>query len=112
MKGPGQLFGVIHKLCLNRRCDARRRVYGDTVAGVNAGTLDVFHDTRDQDVFAVAYGIDLDLLADNVFVDKDRMILRDLVDDADELVNIVVADADLHALAAKNVGRSYQNRVA
>ena len=112
MKGPGQLFGVIHKLCLDCRCHARCRVYGDTVAGMNAGALDMLHDTRDQDVGTVTYGIDLDLLTDNVFVDEDRMILGDLVDDADELVNIVVADVDLHALAAQNVGRSYQNRIA
>ena len=79
---------------------------------MDAGTLDVLHDTRDQDVFAVAYSIDLDLLADDVFIYQDRMILCDLVDDTDELVDIVVVDADLHTLSAKYVGRSYQNRVA
>ena len=40
------------------------------------------------------------------------MLLGDLVDDADELVDILVADGDLHALAAKNVGGAHQYRIS
>ena len=40
----------------------------------------------------VAYGVDLDLLAYQIFIYKDRMILRDPVDDADKFVDIVIAD--------------------
>ena len=112
MQRPGQLLGVIHQFCLDLRGNARCRIYGDTVSGMHASTLDVLHNARNQDIGTVTYGVDLDFLTYNIFIYKDRMILRDLVDDADEFVNIVVVDADLHTLSAKNVGRSYQNRIA
>ena len=74
--------------------------------------LDVLHDSRDQDIGSVAHRIHLDLLALQVFIHKDRMILRDPVDDADELVDVIVIDGDLHALAAQHVGRAHQHRIA
>ena len=42
--------------------NGRSRVYRDTVSGVDTGSLDMLHDTGDQDIGTVAYGIDLDLL--------------------------------------------------
>ena len=79
---------------------------------MDAGTLDMLHDTRDQDIFAVAYGIDLDLLADQVFINEDRVFLCDPVDDADEFIYIFIVDRDLHALSAKYIGRAYEYRIA
>ena len=79
---------------------------------MHASTLDVLHNARNQDIGTVTYGVDLDFLTYNIFIYKDRMILRDLVDDADEFVNIVVVDADLHTLSAKNVGRTNEYRIA
>ena len=111
MKGPCQLFCILHQGLLVALSDALGRVNGDTVAGMDTGTLDMLHDTRDQDVGAVADGVHLDLLAHDIFIHQDRMLLGDLVDDADELVDILVADGDLHALAAKNVGGAHQYRI-
>ena len=63
--------------------DGLCRIYGNTVSGVDACTLDVLHDTRNQNVLAVAYCIDLDFFAHQVFINQDRMLLCDLVDDSD-----------------------------
>ena len=103
---------VLGDLCLRPFRQALRRIDRDTVSGVDARTLDMLHDARDQDVCTVAYRIDLDLLALQVLVYQDRMILRDPVDDADELVDIIVIDGDLHALAAQHVGRTHKHRIA
>ena len=90
MQRPGQLLGVIHQwLPLHLLGNARCRIYGDTVSGMDTGTLDMLHDTRDQDIGTVTYRVDLDFLTYNIFIYQDRMILCDLVDDADEFVNIV-----------------------
>ena len=40
------------------------------------------------------------------------MLLRDPVDDADEFVDILIADRDLHTLSAKNVRRTNEYRIA
>ena len=80
---------------------------------MDASTLDVLHDARDQDVGTVTDGVDLDFLAHDIFVDQDRMLLGNLVDDADEFDQYRSSlMADLHALSAKHVGRTYQNRIA
>ena len=47
----------------------------------------------------------------HVFIDQDRVILGDPVDDADKLIDIVIVDRDLHTLSAKNVGRANENRI-
>ena len=112
MKGFCKASCVLCDLRLRALCQALRRVNGDTVSGMDSRALDVLHDTRDQDIGSVAHRIYLDLLALQIFVYKDRMILRDPVDDADELINVIVIDSDLHALAAKHVGRADQNRIA
>ena len=41
----------------------RRRIYGDTVSGVDTGTLDMLHDTRNQDIGSVAHRVNLNLFA-------------------------------------------------
>jgi len=42
--------------------DRWSRIYGNTVSGMDSGTLDMFHNTRNENVGSVTYGIDLDLL--------------------------------------------------
>ena len=112
VEGLGQPSRVLGDLCLRPFRQALRRIDRDTVSGVDARTLDMLHDARNQDVCAVAYRVDLDLLALQVLVHQDRVILRDPVDDADELVDIIVIDGDLHALAAQHVGRTHEHRIA
>ncbi len=86
--------------------DRVRGVDRDRVAGVNSCSLYVLHDPRDQDVRAVAYSVHLQLLALQVLVDEDRVILRDAVDDLHELLDLLVGQRDLHPLSAKHVRRS------
>ncbi len=111
MKCSGKLLGVIHDRLLIVLGNALCRIYGDTVTGMDTGTLNVLHDTRDQDVGAVADSVHLDLLAHDVFIDQDRVFLGDPVDDADKFIDIFVTDRNLHALSAKNVGRADEYRV-
>ncbi|CCZ61580.1 uncharacterized protein BN544_03868 [Hungatella hathewayi CAG:224] len=73
---------------------------------MDTGSLDMLHDSRDQNVGAVADGVNLDLLAHDVLINQYRMLLRNLVDDSDKFIHILVTDSDLHALAAQNVGRT------
>ena len=72
----------------------------------------MLHDARDEDVVAVADGVDLDLAAHHVLVDQNRVL--DLVagDDLHELADIGLLVGNLHALTAQNVGRTDENRVA
>ena len=48
------------------------RVRRHRVAAVNAGALDVLHETRDDHRVAVADGVDVDLGAEQVPVDEHR----------------------------------------
>ena len=74
---------------------------------MDTGTLNMLHDTRDQDIRSVTDSIYLDLLAHNVLIYQDRMLLGDLVDDTDKFVNIFIADSNLHALSPQYIGRTY-----
>ena len=91
--------------------DGLCRIYGNTVSGMDTCTLDVLHDSRDQDVLTVAYRIDLDFFTHEVFINKDRMLLCDLVDDSDILFHILIADSDTHSLSSKYVGRADKYRI-
>ena len=54
--------------------DVLCRVDRDGVAGVNTGALYVLHDARDEDVLAVADGVDFNLGATEVLIDEHRVI--------------------------------------
>ena len=75
-------------------------------------TFDMLHDTRNQDVIAITYGIDLDFFTHQIFIYKDRVFLRNLIDDSDVFFYIFITDCNTHALSAKNVGRTYKYRIA
>ena len=112
MQGLRETLGILDDAFLRLRGQAALRVYGDGVAGVDTGTLDMLHDARDQDVLTVADRIDLELGTTDVLIDEDRVLLCDLVDLADVLVDILIADRDTHAGTTEYVGRTYQYRVA
>src|SRR5699024_2985166 len=111
IQSSGKSSCVLFDLPLCYCGNALGRVNGDTVSGVNTGSFDMLHNTRNQDIFSVAHRVNLDLFSHQVLVYQNRMLLCDPVDDSDKLVDIMVVDGDLHALAAKNVGRSYKNRI-
>ncbi len=92
--------------------DGLCRVYRDTVTGMDSGTFDMLHDTRNQDILAVAYCIDFDFLTHQIFINKDRVLLCDLVDHTDILFYVLIAYSDSHALTTKYIGRTNQNRIA
>ena len=87
--------------------DSLCRIYGNTVTGVDSRTLNMLHDTRNQNVLAVTYSVYLNLFAHQVFIYQDRMILRDLVNDSNVFFYILIADCNTHSLSAKNIGRTY-----
>ena len=72
----------------------------------------MLHDTRNQHIFAVAYRIDLNLLADQIFVNEDRVFLCNPVDDTDKCIYILIIDRDLHALTAEYIRRPDEYRIA
>ena len=74
---------------------------------MDSRSLNVLHDAGDEDVLAVADGIHFDLLTHDVFVNQDGMLLSDLVDDADEFVDVLVVYGNLHSLAAQHVGGAH-----
>ena len=59
IQGNGQIPGALDDLVRHHVVDVPGRVHGDGVAGMDAGALDVLHNARNQDVLAVADGIDL-----------------------------------------------------
>ena len=69
MKGLCQLFRIIHDHILYARADTLCRIDGNTVARVDACPLDMFHDTGDQYIIAVTYGIDFYFFSHQVFID-------------------------------------------
>ena len=79
---------------------------------MDSGTLDMLHDTRDENVGSIAHGIDLNLLTLQVFINKDRMILCNSVDDSDELLDLLIVEGDLHTLSTKYVRRTNKYRIA
>ena len=67
----------------------RRRVYGDTVTGMDTGTLDMLHDTRNQDiVLSVTDRIYLDFFSYDIFIYQNRVhhVLIWLIAIADKLI--------------------------
>ena len=111
MKGLCQPFGVIRNLCLHRIGNRRCRINGNTVTGMDAGSFNMLHNTRNQDIRAVTHRIHFDFLPLQVFVNQNRMILCDPIDDIHKLFDLFIGNGDLHALAAQHVGGSYQNRI-
>ena len=112
MQGFCQSPGVLLDGFLCRIGDGPGRIYGNTVAGMDTRTLNMLHDTRDQDILSITYGIYLDLFALQVLIYQNGMFLCDPVDNADILVHILVIDGDLHTLSAQHVGRPDKHRIS
>ena len=91
--------------------DGSCRIHGNTVTGVDTCTLDMLHDSRDQNVLAITNRIYLDLFSHQILIYQDRMLLCDLVDDADVFFHILITDCNTHTLAAQNIGRTNQYRI-
>ena len=70
---------------------------------MDTGSLDVLHDTRNQDICTVTDCINLNFLTHKVLIYKNWMILCDCVDDADKLFDFIIIPCNLHTLSAKHV---------
>ena len=92
--------------------DTLRRIHGDTVTGMDSRSLDMLHNARNQNILSIAYRINLDFLSHQIFIHKNRMLLRNLVNDTDKFADILIADGDSHALSAEHVGRSDEHWIA
>src|SRR5699024_6809083 len=108
MQRHGKTAGILLDGLFGFLTDSLSRVDGNAVSGVNAGPFDVFHDTRYQDILSVADGVHLDLFSLQIFIHQNRMFLGDPVNDADKLIHILIADGNLHPLAAQHIGRTHQ----
>ena len=63
----------------------------------------MFHDTRYEDIFAVAYSVDLKLYTHKVFIDEDRIFYFLTEYDLHVLLDIVIIPRDDHVLTAEYV---------
>ena len=78
------VHGSCNSSCVIGQCfndflrEMLRRINGNGVAGMNAGTFNLFHDARDADIDAIGNGIDFHFTADHVLVDQDRMLMGHL----------------------------------
>ena len=78
---------------------------------MNARPLDVFHDSRDQDVLAVRNSVDFDFLTLDVLVDEHRMLRRKRYCLLQITRQFCIVIHDLHRTSANNVGRAYYQRI-
>jgi len=107
-----QALRIFHDRLFYMIADRRCRIDGNTVSRMDTGSLDMLHDTRNQDVRSITHSVDLDLLALQIFINKDRVILCNPVDDADEFLDLVIVKCNLHALSAEYIGRAHKHRIA
>ena len=89
-----------------------RRIDRDGVSAVNAGPLDVLHDTGDQDVRAVRDNIHLQLNAGHVLVHKDGVFNAAGQDAAHVGFGGLAVPGDAHVLAADDIAGAKKHRIA
>ena len=79
---------------------------------MDAGALDKLHDTRYEHVYAVAYGIDLDFLANNILINKHGLFLA-YVNGAFQIsAKRSLIGNDLHRSAAQHERRTYKHGIS
>ena len=112
MKGFCKTLCIFFNFTLCHFRNALRRIYRNTVTRMDSGTLNMFHNTRDQNVCSVTYCIDLNFFTDQIFINQNRVILCNTVDDSDKFINIMIVDCNLHSLSAKYIRRTNQYRIS
>ena len=111
MQGFCQASGILRNGFLHALADGLSGVNGDTVSGMHARALHMLHQAGDQDIGAVADRIHLHLLALQVLIHQNGMVLCNTVDDGHEFLDLCIGDGDLHALAAQYVGGTHQHGI-
>ena len=74
--------------------------------------LNQLHDTGNEDVSAVADGVDLDLFTDDILVDQDGLVRVDLNGGLQIVAELLLVCNDLHRAAAKHEGGTHQYGVS
>ena len=109
MELAGKAAGVIHYGVDLGLGQMLCRVDTDRVAGVDTGTVHLLHDAGDEEVLAIADGIDLTLGTHDILIQQDRMIhVHMLGDNAHVLDDIGLGVGHDHVLAAQHVGGAHQ----
>ena len=80
------------------------RVDTDRVAGVDTGTLHMLHDAGDEEVLAIADGIDLTLGTHDILIQQDRMIHVHMLGDNAHVLDDTVSytHLDVYKRQARN----------
>src|SRR5207237_9279623 len=105
---PGRLDHALR--FLRAQCD--RRIDRERVPRMDSGALNMLQDARDKHGFAIAYGIDVELSAQQVLVDKDRAANAERQGGVDVTAKVISRVHDLHASTAEHVRRPNQHGVA
>ena len=72
--GKRQTDGIVHQTVFLALGQHKGRIYRDGVSGMDTRTLDVLHDTRNQNGLAVADRVNLQLGTHQVFINQDRIL--------------------------------------
>ena len=92
--------GVIHKAVLLALRQHKCRIYGNGVARMDAGPFDVFHNSGNQHILAVADGVHFQLRSHQVLVYQNGIFNSLGQDNLHVFAYIAVVISDNHILAA------------
>ena len=86
-------------------------IHGNRVTRVYTCTFKVLHNTRNQDIFTITDGINLNFTTHHILINQYRVFYLVAGDDLHILPNILFAVCNLHSLTAEHIGRTHQNRI-
>ena len=112
MKRSCQQAGIMSNYLLNLRRKVSCRINRNTVSGMNAGSLHMLHNTWNQNIISVTYGIHFDFFSHEILVNENRMFLCISLNNIHEFHDVLIIDGNLHSLSTKNVGRTNQYRIS
>ena len=79
---------------------------------MDTGAFDMFHNSRDYNIFPITYRVYFCLCSLQILIDQNRVILCITGDDIHEFFNFLIRKSDLHPLSAQYIGRAHQHRIS
>ena len=79
---------------------------------MDARSLHMLHNPRDQNIFAIAHRVYFDFLAHHVLIHQNGVFLLYSVDDGHIFLYVVIVIGNFHALAAQHIGGPHQHRIS
>ena len=107
-----QLLCILQDDPLHPIGDGERRIDGDGITGVDAGTFHQLHDSRNKDIVTVADRIYLDFFAADVLVYQYRFIGINLHRIFEIMTKLCFICNNLHGPAAQHKARTNKHRIA